>query len=104
MGEAPSGGLETAVNPTSKTPPGDNKLWFVLATSSEFNVIMLLAGDDVVWRINMHMVDRNSVMSPKTLDVGVFELVDIMGLELGWSLPNATRFETFIVKYSTLQH
>jgi hypothetical protein len=81
------------VNPTSKTPPGDNKVWFVLATSSEFNV-MLLAGDDVVWRINMHMVDNKSVgMSPKIDDViGVFELDIIMGLELGWSLTNSTRF------------
>lgn len=59
---------------------------------------MLLAGEeDVVWRINMHMVDRNSVMSLKIDTCGVSELDIIVGLELGWSLPISTRFEKFIV-------
>lgn len=59
---------------------------------------MLLAGEeDVVWRINMHMVDRNSVVSLKIDTCGVSELDIIVGSELGWSLPISTRFETFIV-------
>lgn len=100
MWEAPSGGLETTVNPTSKTPPGDNNVWFSLATSLEFNV-MLLAGVDVVRWISMDMIDRNSVIVSLVIDVRVFK-VGFVGLELCLSVPMCTRVGTFILKHSAV--